>query len=313
MSNQRDQETEIELPPLQLTDDEYRAEVKRRVGQQDPRLMEQRLGDLALLCPRTIGKHGDIDTSEKLAELLASLPSTFPIQAWDSEGLIKVGEIHLEWRSLFNTLASMRDESIRVHMGKGWNEVQARDMAGVVLMGQIEFIVAASSLAMSEDFGFFLQEAQHSGADTFRALCGLPLLPHNSLYKELSQAHEHSMRRRSRKARTTRSRRTGWLTWQEFEIAITAWPSETPPPLGEFAASLPRYAAETPLTNPVERQKDRTRARSAMKKELAQLQREGFCPETNWPKLFEGVRNEQYPRYDPFHVNVDVDAGDESH
>jgi hypothetical protein len=312
MSKQIDQETE--LRPLSLTADEFRAEITRRLEGQDPTLAEKKLSKLARICPHTFGRHGAINTPEKFSEVLGALPSKSPLQIWNDGMPIRVGEITLDWPSLVKVLAPMRDVFARLLMAEsGRDEVEAREIAGVVMLVQMDYILLKLEAAMSDSFILFLTETQRDGVDIFRALYGGQPLPYNSLIKELSKEFEQSLRRRSFKTLTPCSRRTGWLTWQEFEIAITAWPSDTLPPLGEFAASLPRYAAKTPPANPLERRKDRDRAKSAMKKELALLKAEGFCPETDWPKLFKGVRSGEYPRYDPLHVNVDVDAGDEAH
>jgi hypothetical protein len=232
---------------------------------------------------------------------------------WCANAGITVGEITLDWFNLFKVLAPMRDEFAQVLMAEGCDEFEAREIAAVVMLAQMESIVLKMKAAMCDAISLLLEEARHDGVDDWRAVQGALPLPKNNLIKELTQEFEWSLRRRSHKTLAPYSRRAGGPNWQEIESAIIAWPTDDPPSLGEFATSLSRYAAKTAPSNPVERRKDRERAKSAMKKELALLKVEGFCPETNWPKLFKGVRSGQYPRYDPFKLSVDVDAGDESH
>jgi hypothetical protein len=309
----------IELPPLRLGYDEYQGELKRRLDQERPGQTEGRLSILGERYPQTFGKYGALDTAEKLIGMLEALPSRYPIRVslWrnsvDAE-VVTVSELSLDWLQVFKILKAQCDEFAQVLMADHHHdEVEARESADIVMMGRIESMMEKLSMVMGTNFDLFLSETRRDAVNAYAAVRGGAPAPYNSLVKKLSREYEREFRRRSHQTPGAGRRRTGSQTWLEIWDAIRAWPSDDPPSLGEFAASLPRFAAKVEPTNPVERRRDHQRARSAIKKVLALLKTEGLCPETDWRKLFKGVRSGQYPRFDPFQLRVDVDAGDESH
>lgn len=295
MSSQNEDPTQDHPTRRRIADEFLRAIFRAREGT-DPEEFEKQFYFVRLLCAETFGKFGPINTVPELIEMLASLPTSFPVfgRSADDEA-VSVGEMNLNWFEVWRTLEPLEQVVQQVMAESSCNREEAMNAAYTRRIAQIEWITLKMTIVMAEAFRLTLAETIWDAKDVWRASMALPGIPRDRIFKHLSQQFESSLRLRN-PARPGRRAYPSARSWKEIEQAIKNHPSETPPHLGKFAAAMPRFKAKKEITNPVERRKNEVRAKTALKKELAKLHKEGFCPETNWRKLYTVVRSGILPR-----------------
>lgn len=250
----------------------------------DPEKFEEDSDSFRAMCPETFGKHGPINTEQELREMLASLPSSFPVvMRYEDEEVFTAGEISVDWFEVWRMSDPLYELAGFFKDDSDCNEVEALRAAHITRIAQIDWMVSGLKIAMAEAFEFLRAETFWNAIDVGRWSLTLPCVPRNKMIKDLSRQFEAALRRRNKMPEGRRAASSS-NSWKQIVTAIKHHPSAVPPKLGKFAASMARFKGQ-----------DEKHARDAIKKELAKLRREGFCPETNWPKLYTGIRRGTFP------------------